>query len=73
MYRFACKDLGVDCGFVASAPCPEELKGTVMAHAAVAHADILSSMSEQQKAELTRSVEATIQASATGEQQALAN
>ena len=65
MYRFACKDLGVDCEFVATAPCPEELKGLALQHADEVHGDMLRAMSDDQKADMTRAMEAKIKASST--------
>ena len=65
MYRFACKDLGVDCGFVATAPSPEELKAVALKHADEVHADMLRAMSDEQKSAMVSALEASIKASAT--------
>ena len=64
MYRFACKDLGVDCEFVATGPSPEELKSQALSHAGAVHAGLLQAMTDGQKAEMVKALEAAIQASA---------
>jgi predicted small metal-binding protein len=61
MMKFACKDAGVDCDFVATGETVEEVKENAFAHAEVAHADILKSMSQEQLAELAGVVEARTQ------------
>lgn len=61
MLKFACKDTGVDCDFVATGETVEEIKEKAFAHAGVVHADLLKSMTEEQMVELTRTVEANIQ------------
>ncbi len=60
MFKFACKDVGVDCTFVATGKSVEDVKKEAFAHAAVAHADIMNSLTEAQKAELTKNVIAHI-------------
>lgn len=60
MLTFACKDTGVDCDFVATGETVEEVKEKTFAHAGVVHAELLKSMTEEQLAELTRTVEANI-------------
>ena len=61
MYRFACKDVGVDCSFVAQGATVDEVKDKAFAHAGVVHADIMSSLTEAQKVELTNKVITSIQ------------
>lgn len=61
MLKFACKDAGVDCDYVATGETVEAVKENAFAHAGVVHAEILKSMSQEQLAELTRVVEAKIQ------------
>ena len=61
MLKFACKDAGVDCDFVATGETVEEVKEKAFAHAGVVHAEILKSMTEEQLAELAKTVEANIQ------------
>lgn len=60
MLKFACKDAGVDCDYIATGETVEEVKENAFAHAGVVHAEILKSMSQEQLAELTRTVEAKI-------------
>ena len=61
MLKFACKDAGVECDFVATGETEEEVKEKAFAHAGVVHAEILKSMTAEQLAELTKTVEARIQ------------
>jgi len=49
MLKFACKDIGVDCDFVARGETVEEVKEKAFAHAGVVHAEILKSMTEEQR------------------------
>jgi predicted small metal-binding protein len=61
MFKFACKDAGVDCDYVATGENAEAVKENAFAHAGVVHAEILQSMNQEQLAELTKVVEAKIQ------------
>lgn len=61
MLKFACKDVGVECDFVATGETTEEVKEKAFAHAGVVHADLLKAMTEEQLADLTRTVETLIQ------------
>ena len=45
MKQFACKDLGMDCNFVASGETVDEVKMQVLEHAQIVHADVVRSMS----------------------------
>ncbi len=60
MLKFACKDVGVDCDFVATGATVGEVKDKAFAHATVVHADVLKAMSEAEIAQLTKAVEASI-------------
>ncbi|MBI5932563.1 MAG: DUF1059 domain-containing protein [Chloroflexi bacterium] len=60
MLKFACKDTGVDCDFVATGETAEEIKEKAFAHAGVVHAEILNSMTDEQKADLAKTLEANI-------------
>jgi predicted small metal-binding protein len=60
LLKFACKDAGVDCDYIASGETVDAVKENAFAHAGVVHAEILKSMSQEQLAELTRTVEANI-------------
>ncbi len=52
MYKFACKDLGLDCSFQTTGATIEEVKNKAMAHARVTHADMLSKLSPKQMADM---------------------
>jgi predicted small metal-binding protein len=60
MLKFACKDAGVDCDFVAAGATVDEVKQNAFTHATVVHAELLSKMSEEQLAQLTQVLEANI-------------
>ena len=60
MLKFACKDVGVECDFVATGATAEEVKEKAFAHAGVVHADMLKAMNEDELAQLTKAVEANI-------------
>ncbi len=60
MLRFACKDLGVDCDFVAKGATVDEVKNKAFAHAGVVHADMMKAMSEEEKAKMAKAVEESI-------------
>ncbi len=62
MLKFACKDTGVECEFVATGATVEEVKQNAFAHARAVHAELLSQMSEEQLAQLTQTLEANIKA-----------
>jgi predicted small metal-binding protein len=54
MLQFACKDLGIDCGFVATGKSADEVMKSAMAHAGVVHKDMLKSMTKEQMDELQK-------------------
>ena len=60
MYKFACRDLDVDCDFSTAAESPEEVKKAVFAHADEVHKEMMQSMTPEQSAELEKSVEGAI-------------
>jgi predicted small metal-binding protein len=60
MLKFACKDAGVDCSFIATGDSVEEVKQAAFAHAEVVHNEILKSMTPKQLEELAKTVEAKI-------------
>ena len=60
MLKFACKDAGVDCGFVATGETAEDVKKAAFAHAEVVKKDILQSMTPEQVQELVKTVETNI-------------
>ncbi len=62
MLKFACRDLGVDCNFVATGESVEEVKKQAFEHAGVVHADMLKAMSEDEQAQMIAAVEMSIKA-----------
>ena len=60
MYKYACRDLGVDCDFSTTAETPEEVKKAVFAHGNVVHKEMLASMTPEQLAGLEKAVERAI-------------
>ncbi len=60
MYKYACRDLGVDCDFTTTAESPEEVKKAVFAHADVHHKEMLQSMTPEQLVDLEKAVEKAI-------------
>lgn len=60
MLKFACKDVGVECDFVATGATVEEVKEKAFAHAGVVHADIIKNLDKDGLAKLTAAVKASI-------------
>ena len=60
MMKFACKDLGMDCNFVATAATKEDLMKKITAHASVAHADVMKNMTKEQSTKFNAQVGAAI-------------
>ena len=60
MFKFGCKDAGVECDFVATGNTVEEVKQAAFTHAGVVHKDILQSMTPEQLEELAKTVELNI-------------
>jgi len=60
MLKFACKDVGLDCDFVATGSTVEEVKEKAFAHAGVVHADVLKGMNKDEMTQMTKSVEEKI-------------
>ncbi len=60
MYTFACRDVGVDCGFATEGSTAEEVKQAALAHAGVVHADMMKGMTPEQMAQLEQAVEGNI-------------
>jgi predicted small metal-binding protein len=56
MLKFACKDLGINCSFVATGTTVEEVKQKAMAYAKSVHKDMLSKMTPKQLAELPQNI-----------------
>lgn len=60
MLKFACKEVGVDCSFIATGNTVEEVKQAAFAHAEVVHKEILQSMTPAQLDDLAKTVEVNI-------------
>jgi predicted small metal-binding protein len=60
MLKFACKNVGVECDFVATGATAKEVKEKAFAHAGVVHAEMMKAMNEDELAQLTKVVEASI-------------
>lgn len=60
MYKYACKDLGVDCDFSTTAKTPEEVKRAAFAHGDEVHKDMMQSMTQEQLADLQKAVDGAI-------------
>jgi predicted small metal-binding protein len=52
MKMLSCKNMGVECDFVAKGETAEEVKAKAMEHAKMEHADMLKDMTEDQKKEM---------------------
>jgi len=52
MFTFECKDMGMDCDYVATAASKEEVMDMAMAHAVETHADLLQGLSTEKTEEL---------------------
>lgn len=61
MEKFACKNLGVDCDFSATAATKEEVMKMAMEHGGTAHADMMKDMTPEQMAEFGQKLEASIE------------
>jgi predicted small metal-binding protein len=61
MEKFACKNLGIDCDFVATGATKEEVMKMAMEHGGSVHADMMKDMTKEQAAEFAMKLEASIQ------------
>jgi len=60
MFKFTCREMGMDCSFVTTGSSVEEVKAKAMAHAKETHGDILSSMSQEQMTGMDKQLTAAI-------------
>ena len=60
MMKFACKDLGIDCNYVATGSTKEEVLKKAMEHGGSAHADKMKNMSKDQMAQFGKQLESKI-------------
>jgi len=59
--QFACRDMGMDCDFVATGSTVQEVKAKAMAHAQAVHADFLKTLSSPaQMAAMEKQMESAI-------------
>lgn len=61
MEKFACKNLGMDCDFVATGATKEEVLKKAMEHGGAVHADMMKGMTQEQMADFGKKLEASIQ------------
>jgi len=60
MMKFACKDVGVDCNFVATGATKEEVMQKAMQHGGTVHGDLMKSMNQEQMEQFGKQLEAAI-------------
>jgi predicted small metal-binding protein len=58
--KFACKDLGIDCNYVATGNTKEEVLKKAMEHGSVVHADLMKNMTKEQSAQFGKQLEASL-------------
>ena len=61
MEKFACKNLGIDCNFVATGATKEEVLKKAMDHGSTVHADLMKNMTKEQSTAFAKRLEASIQ------------
>jgi predicted small metal-binding protein len=61
MEKFACKNMGINCDFVATGATKEEVMKKAMEHGGTAHADLMKNMTKEQSAQFAKKLEASIQ------------
>jgi len=61
MMQFACKNLGLDCDFVATGETKEEVLQMAMAHGNSVHGDLMKDMTEEQMMQFGKQLDASIQ------------
>jgi predicted small metal-binding protein len=62
MMKFECKDMGMECDYVAAAATKEEVIDMAMAHAVEAHGDMLKDLSPEQTEVMNAQLESVIKA-----------
>ena len=62
MEKFACKNLGIDCDFVATGATKEDVMKKAMDHGNVVHAGMMKDMTKEQMAGFAQKLEDSIQA-----------
>ena len=65
--KFECKDMGMDCDFVATAESKAEVMELAMAHAAEIHSEVLMDLTTEQADAMNAQLEAVIREDAVAE------
>ncbi len=60
MMSFACKDVGIQCGFVTTGATKDEVLRKAMQHGETAHADMMKKLTKEQAAKFAKDIEAAI-------------
>ena len=60
MKSFACKDVGIQCGFVTTGATKDEVLRKAIQHGETAHSDLMKKMTKEQAAKFAKDVEASI-------------
>lgn len=65
MVSLSCKDLGKDCEFVAEGDSPRKVKNKIFEHMRDEHPEMIAGMTDEQRRELERAMDAAVRESAT--------
>ena len=60
MMKFACKDVGMDCNFVATGATKEDVLQKAMAHGNTVHSAQMKNMTKEQMTQFGKQIEASI-------------
>ena len=60
MLKFECRDMAINCDFVATGKTKDEVIGLALEHALEAHEDLLASLSPEQAADVNNLFDAVI-------------
>lgn len=60
MKQVGCRDMGVNCNYVASGKTDEEIKKNLWAHAEKSHAEVVKSLTPEKRKELTAKMDAIL-------------
>ena len=64
MKEIGCRDMGVNCNFVAKGNTDEEVKKALWSHAEKAHAEVIKSLTPDKKKEMNATMDAVLKKSA---------
>ena len=62
MMKFACKDLGIDCNYVATGATKDDVLQKAMAHGNSVHSGMMKNMTKEQMAQFGKQLENNIKA-----------